>query len=87
MPDARTELIEAVIFISLHVEVTVRLLVLLEVFDPLVERPRDVFLRRPIKAYCIEGRYALVGQLLPITGIFTRLSCFGAELGEEFVYG
>jgi hypothetical protein len=41
--------------------VTVRPLVLFEVFDPLVERPRDVFLRRPIKAKSIKPRYVLVG--------------------------
>jgi hypothetical protein len=64
--DARTELIEAIVFVSIHVEVTVRLFVLLEVFDPLVERPRDVFLRRPIKAKGIEGRLLTPPcQLLP----------------------
>jgi hypothetical protein len=57
-----------------HVEVTVRLLVLLEVFDPLVERLCDVFLRRPNKAKSIEGRYALGGQLLPITGLASSAS-------------
>ncbi len=70
MPDVRTELREAVIFVSLHVEVTVRLLVLLEVFDPLVERPRDECLRRPIKVNRIEGRYALVGvSFTPLPGM------------------
>ncbi len=66
MPDLRTELTEAVVFVYLHVDVTAHLLVLLVFFDPLVERPRDVFLRRPNKANRIEGRYALVSQLLPL---------------------
>ncbi len=35
MPDAHNELLDVVVFVSLHVEVTVRLLVLLEVFNPL----------------------------------------------------
>jgi len=48
--------------VSIHVDVTVRLLVLLEVVDPPVERPCDVFLRRPIKANRTEGRYGLIGQ-------------------------
>ena len=49
------------------------------------ERPRDVFLRRPIKVNRIKGRCALFGHSLPIAGIFTRLPR-GAELGEGFVY-
>ena len=57
-----------------HIEVTVRLLVLLEVVDPLVEQPRDVFLRRPIKAKSIEGRYALVGQLSLCRDFYARTS-------------
>ena len=69
------------------VDVTVCLLVLLRSSILSSERPRDIFLRRPIKVNRIKGRCALFGQFLPITGIFTRLSCFGAELGEEFVYG
>ena len=70
MPDVRTELIEAAVFVSLYVDVTVRLLVLLEVFDPLVKRPRDVCFRRPKKAESIKGRYALVGQFYPFPRIF-----------------
>jgi hypothetical protein len=69
------------------VDVTVCLLVLLRSSILSSERPRDIFLRRPIKVNRIKGRCALFGQFLPITGIFTRLSRFGAELGEEFVYG
>ena len=66
-----------------HVEVTVRPLVLFEVFDPLVERPRDVFVRRPIKAESIKPRYVLDGQLLPLAldGIGTLMPRLGAELG------
>ncbi len=70
-----------------HVEVTVRPLVLFEVFNPLVERPSDVFLRRPIKAQSIKPRYVLVGQLLrpALAGIFTRVPRFGAKLDEGSV--
>ena len=83
MPDARTELIEAAVFVSIHTEVTVRPLVLFEVFDPLVERPSDVFLRRPIKAESIKPGYVLVGQLfsLALAGIMMRVPRLGAELG------
>ena len=85
----RTELIEAAVFVCLHVDVTVLLLVLPEVIDPLVERPRDVFLRHPIKAESIKPRYVLVGQLLrlALAGIFTRVPRSGAELGEGSVLG
>ena len=61
MPDVRTELIEAAVFVFLHADVTVRLLLLMEVVDHLVERPCDVFLHRPIKADSFEGRYVFVG--------------------------
>jgi hypothetical protein len=66
---------------------TVRPLVLLEVFDPLVERPCDVC--RPIKADSIEGRDVLVGQLLhlALAGIITRMPRLGAEFEEGFVLG
>jgi len=79
VPDLNTELIEAFVIVSHHVDVTVRLLVLHEVFDPLVERPRDVFLRRPIKAHRIEGRYALVSQFYPFAG-FTLLPWINLNL-------
>jgi hypothetical protein len=49
VPDVRTELVEAAVFVSIHVDVTVRLRALLEVVNPLVERPCDVF-ASPIKA-------------------------------------
>ncbi len=89
MPGARTELIEAAVFVSLHVEVTVRPLVLLEAVDPLVKRPRDVFLRRPIKAERIKPRYVLDGQFLTLAlaGIFTCVLHLSAELGEGSVLG
>jgi hypothetical protein len=57
----------------------------MEVVDPLVERPRDVFLRRPNKANSIEGRYALVGQFYPFAGIINSVPRLGAELVEGFV--
>ncbi len=43
-----------------------RLLVLLEVVNPLIERPRDVFPRRPIKAKSIKPRYVLDCQFLSL---------------------
>ena len=49
-------MIEVVVFVFHHAEVTMLLLVLFEVIDPFVERPCDVFLRRPIQVYGIEGR-------------------------------
>ena len=72
-----------------HAEVTVRLLVLFEVFYPLVERPRDVFLCRPNKAKSIKPRYVLDGQLLPLAlaGIIMCVPRLGTELGEGFVHG
>ena len=75
---------EAVVFVFIHIEMTVRPLVLLEVFGPLVERPRDVFFRHPNKADSIEGRYVLVGQLLhlALAGILTGMPRYGAELNE-----
>ena len=83
MPDVRTELIEAAVFVFLQAEVTMHPLVLLEVFDPLVERPHDVFLQHPIKAESIKPRYVLDGQFHPIAlaGIIMRVPRFGAEFG------
>ena len=67
----------------LHAEVNVRLLVLHEVFDPLVERPRDV--RRPIKAEGIEGRYALVGQFYPFSLALPGFLCAYLALMQNWV--
>ena len=52
VPDVRTELVEAAVFVSIHVDVTVRLLVLLEVVNPLVERPCDVSCVVQLKPAC-----------------------------------
>ena len=73
----------------LHVEVTMHPLVLFEVFDPLVERPCDVFLHRPNKAKSIKPRYVLVCQLLPLAlaGVGTLMPHLGTELGEGIVLG
>ena len=82
-----TELIEAAVFASVHVNVTVCLLVLLEVVNPLVERPRDVCFRRPNKAESIKGRYVLVSQFYPFARIFMCMPRPFAECGKGFVIG
>ena len=67
----RTELIEAVIFVSIHAEVTVHLLVLLEVVDQL---SNDLV------------TYSCDVQLKPITSKAAMRSCvplFVAELAED----
>ena len=76
-------MIEAAVFVFLQAEVTVRPLVLLEVVDPLVERPCDLSLRLSNKVESIKGRYLLVGQLLPLNlaGIFTCVPHLDTELG------
>ena len=52
VPDVRTELVEAAVFVSIHVDVTVRLRALLEVVNPLVERPCDLRLQlKPARGY------------------------------------
>ena len=69
----RTELIEAFVIFKLHVEVTVRLLVLHEVVDPIVERREH---RRPL---CARR------SVYPFAGIFSRVPRIVVELGEGFV--
>jgi hypothetical protein len=45
VPDMCTELAETFVLVYLHVDVTVRLPLFLEVLDPLIEGPRDIFLK------------------------------------------
>jgi hypothetical protein len=79
LPNVCTEIAETLVLVYLHVNVTMRPPVFLEVLDPLIEGLRDVFLRCAVEIKRIQGSNH------SLAGIHTTVSCISAEVGEQIV--